>query len=368
MENNKLIYTIVGVVAVLILGALIWWAVADTAAPPNNNERGSVPLQNDYGSKIVYTTDAETSTDALRNDCTERGGTFNECGTTCAPDADICADVCAYTCELAGDGAQETGVRIIQPQSSAVATSPLRVSGEARGSWFFEGALPVRLANASGHIIARANATSSENWMTENYIPFSAVLYFSVQERQEGRLIIAKDNPSGLPHNEAEVRIPVILEPGGESSIFSWTTYHDQGLEFSIERPNNAEVQPSDTSVTFLYTGPTQQEGTEVYDGISFTVASVTLPTATTLEEYAQTLAEGSPGLHTELLDQVQKTSVNGMSAYRWRIEGLGTFTHYLIPTGDGAGAYHISFTAPDPDNRGYQQAAQHMIASFSTR
>jgi len=60
----------------------------------------SVAVQNDYGSKVVY---ASASTDeekeSYRKDCSERGGTFLECGTPCAPDAQFCVQVCAFTCE-----------------------------------------------------------------------------------------------------------------------------------------------------------------------------------------------------------------------------------------------------------------------------
>lgn len=51
-----------------------------------------------YKDKIVYTTTA-TDPAPFKEDCDKRGGTFNECGSPCGPDAEFCIEVCAYTCE-----------------------------------------------------------------------------------------------------------------------------------------------------------------------------------------------------------------------------------------------------------------------------
>ena len=59
-----------------------------------------IPFQAEFPTKIVYTTDQSVDVNALRADCRERRGTFNECGTVCAPDAETCAAVCAFTCNL----------------------------------------------------------------------------------------------------------------------------------------------------------------------------------------------------------------------------------------------------------------------------
>lgn len=53
----------------------------------------------DFGSKIVYTTSMSEDIELLKADCASRGGKFKPCGLSCAPDAEICIKVCAYTCE-----------------------------------------------------------------------------------------------------------------------------------------------------------------------------------------------------------------------------------------------------------------------------
>ncbi|TVM35044.1 hypothetical protein [Oceanidesulfovibrio marinus] len=53
----------------------------------------------EFPGKLVYTTERDVDVEALRKDCTLRGGYFNECGSPCEEGA-ICAQVCAYTCEF----------------------------------------------------------------------------------------------------------------------------------------------------------------------------------------------------------------------------------------------------------------------------
>ena len=59
-----------------------------------------IPIQAIYDSHIVYTLDASLATEPFVDDCRVRGGVFNSCGSSCAPEAEICVAVCAYTCAL----------------------------------------------------------------------------------------------------------------------------------------------------------------------------------------------------------------------------------------------------------------------------
>lgn len=95
--------------------------------------------------------------------------------------------------------------------------SPLTVTGEARGYWFFEASFPVVLVDWDGRIIAEHYATAESEWMTEEFVPFSFTLDFETPPGpggplNRGALILQRDNPSGLPENDAAVEIPVIFE------------------------------------------------------------------------------------------------------------------------------------------------------------
>jgi len=102
---------------------------------------------------------------------------------------------------------------LTSPLGEDVASSPIIVSGKARGQWFFEGSFPVILTNWNGLIIAEGFATSNESWMTTEYIPFEATLEFPEQESgSRGFLILKKDNPSVLPENDDALEIMVFYK------------------------------------------------------------------------------------------------------------------------------------------------------------
>ena len=58
-----------------------------------------VPIERDFGSKIVYGTSPGVAAVLLARHCRELDGDFNRCGSICAPGAATCATVCAYTCD-----------------------------------------------------------------------------------------------------------------------------------------------------------------------------------------------------------------------------------------------------------------------------
>lgn len=102
-------------------------------------------------------------------------------------------------------------------------SSPLTVTGEARGYWFFEASFPVTIVDWDGKIIAEHYATAGTgapgeevNWMTEAFVPFTTTITFETPVQvgviNRGAIILHRDNPSGMPENDAAVEIPVVFE------------------------------------------------------------------------------------------------------------------------------------------------------------
>lgn len=119
------------------------------------------------------------------------------------------------------------------PQPNELITTPLTLTGKARGSWYFEGSFPVTLTNWDGRIIAEAPAMARGEWMTEAFVPFTLTLSFVSPYKasdpdfmRRGSLILKKDNPSGLPEHDDALEIPVMFTetgavvpvPSGQSS------------------------------------------------------------------------------------------------------------------------------------------------------
>ncbi len=104
----------------------------------------------------------------------------------------------------------ESFVQMISPIENSIVKSPLIVKGKAHGNWFFEGSLPVQLLDAEGNTIAQAPGMAQGEWMTTDWVEFSAELVFTTSS-DHGTLVIRKDNPSGLPENDAIVSFPILF-------------------------------------------------------------------------------------------------------------------------------------------------------------
>ena len=120
------------------------------------------------------------------------------------------------TPEDAGNAAQNAHLIVLDnPRPNQTITSPLTVTGQARGYWFFEASFPVVLVDWDGRIIAQGIATAKGDWMTADFVPFEATLTFTADPdaySNRGALILQKDNPSGLPQNDDALEVPVVIK------------------------------------------------------------------------------------------------------------------------------------------------------------
>lgn len=99
---------------------------------------------------------------------------------------------------------------LFSPLTDQFVSSPLLITGEARGTWFFEGTFPITIVNWDGLIIGESYATAQKNWMTEDFVPFTAQIEFTKPTVYDyGALILQKDNPSGLPQYDDALEIPI---------------------------------------------------------------------------------------------------------------------------------------------------------------
>lgn len=118
--------------------------------------------------------------------------------------------------------AENENVKVEEPLIGQTISSPLKITGQARGWWFFEADFPVVLVDWDGRIVAQGiaqaqadPATGEVNWMTEDFVPFEAELEFvkpDVSVSNRGSLILKKDNPSGLPENDDALEFEIYFE------------------------------------------------------------------------------------------------------------------------------------------------------------
>ncbi|OGE84164.1 MAG: hypothetical protein A3B23_01015 [Candidatus Colwellbacteria bacterium RIFCSPLOWO2_01_FULL_48_10] len=107
-------------------------------------------------------------------------------------------------------GSSKAGlIEVYGISSGDAVSSPIEIVGRARGYWFFEASFPVRMFDANGKELGVAIAQAQDEWMTEEFVPFKATLIFKDSGTETGFLVLQKDNPSGLPGHDDELRIQV---------------------------------------------------------------------------------------------------------------------------------------------------------------
>ena len=103
-------------------------------------------------------------------------------------------------------------IKVELPFPGAVTGKSFSVIGEARGFWFFEASFPIQLFDKDGKLLATAIAQAQEDWMTENFVPFKADIIAPEYYIGEATLVLKKDNPSGLPENDASISFKITVE------------------------------------------------------------------------------------------------------------------------------------------------------------
>lgn len=145
---------------------------------------------------------------------------FDECVAAGNPVMESYPEQCrtvdgqSFTRDVGNEVEKMAMIQITSPRPGAVITSPLTITGKARGNWFFEASFPVILTDWDGRILAQGIATAEGEWMTTEFVAFTSVLNYPKQREvysKRGTLILQKDNPSGLPEHDDSLEIPVII-------------------------------------------------------------------------------------------------------------------------------------------------------------
>ncbi len=164
-------------------------------------------------------------------------------------------------------------IRVSNPRPNQTIESPLLISGEARGFWFFEADFPIKLFDDSGFLLGVTPARALDEWMTEDFVEFSATLSFTVPSTPGGKLVLEKDNPSGLPEHADELVIPVYFKEISEAppelmtvkiflsdSRYVNEPYFDCSRTVAVERQVPETVAVARAALENLLMGATQAE------------------------------------------------------------------------------------------------------------
>jgi len=189
----------------------------------------------------------------------------------------------SFTEDIGNELEKSDLIKIDNPRPNQIIESPLFVKGEARGNWYFEASFPAKLFDDNGFLLGITPAQALGNWMTEDFVPFNVILPFAVPSTSKGRLILEKDNPSGLPEYADELRIPVYFKETPEISQESMTVkiflsdsrfvnepYFDCSRTIAVERQVPKTLAVARTATEALLRGATQEEINQGFRNLSF--------------------------------------------------------------------------------------------------
>lgn len=199
--SNRILYTIIAVAVVAgVISALTNYFMNVAEAPAVTEPTASTT------EAVACTEDAMQCADGLFV-----GRTGPNCEFVC-PAPTVPLDVQKEI------DAKADVIKVSSPAGMSVVTTPLKLTGEARGGWFFEAVAPVSIVNWDGLIIAEGYVTARGDWMTSEFVPFTGELAFVSPYKdgdpdfmKRGTVIFKKDNPSGLPENDDAVEIPILF-------------------------------------------------------------------------------------------------------------------------------------------------------------
>ena len=123
-----------------------------------------------------------------------------------------------FTADVGNELEKTDLIQVSNPRPGQTIASPLEVTGTARGTWYFEASFSLYLEDSEGNRLATSFAEAESDWMTENFVPFKGTLNFTTPTSGPATLVLEKANPSGLPENGDELRIPVIISSPSSSS------------------------------------------------------------------------------------------------------------------------------------------------------
>lgn len=188
-------------VLVLAVIALIWLLTAGGLLSRFSTTNNEEPIEQDLSTIMSF------------EDCEAAGFPIRESHPRqCAlPDGRVYAEEIVVNPTY--ENASADMIEVFSPEPGGVVGKEFLVVGKARGNWYFEGSFPIVVIGQDGNQIGAGIATATDEWMTTDFVEFKTDL-IDLPSAYMGpaTLILRKDNPSGLPENDASISIPIVVE------------------------------------------------------------------------------------------------------------------------------------------------------------
>lgn len=103
-------------------------------------------------------------------------------------------------------------IDVTLPTPGAVVGKSFSVTGQARGTWYFEASFPVLVLGKDGEVLDQIPAAAESDWMTENFVPFRADIEIPDGYTGPATVVLKNDNPSGDPARDKSISFDINIE------------------------------------------------------------------------------------------------------------------------------------------------------------
>lgn len=213
--------------------------------------------------------------------------------------------------------------------------------------------------NPSGSIVTSPSKGSNKLLLIGLVLLIIAVtvtaIYFFFQNKKDS----TKNEKKIIPTISQQLSSPTPTPDPTEN----WEVH--KSSEYQVKYPNDLIAGGDKDMLNIAKWGPTQTEGTELFDGYAVTFIQKENQDSTP-EEYTQTLIEEAESVGvSEITEEMQDIEVNGYNGVTYTEEGLGTYKQIILGSNDNSSLVHISVMVADPGNLGFQEEVDQILSTF---
>lgn len=164
---------------------------------------------------LFYLPNRPATEPLVTNKEVKEAGTFDECVKEGNPIEESYPPVCRtksgkiLTQNIGNEMLLKDQIKITSPRPNEIVKSPLKITGLAKGGWFFEGQFSSKLLNQKGEVVGEGVLKAEGEWMTEEFVDFSGEIIFDKIDDSTGKLILEKANPSGIVKSDSQLIVPI---------------------------------------------------------------------------------------------------------------------------------------------------------------
>jgi hypothetical protein len=146
-------------------------------------------------------------------------------------------------------------------------------------------------------------------------------------------------------------------------ATMDWQTYSNSA--FSVKYPDDLITGGDESMLNISKWGPSQTEGTELFDGFAVNFILKESP-GTTPEDYAEILiAEAKVHGMSQVTQGPEPVTLNTYKGVGYTEESLGTYRQVILTPDDGSVLVLISILVADPGNLGFQEQVDQILSTF---